>query len=64
MGWGADIPRQRYHDLRAGLLDEWEIVVLYQDMIEKQCLPEALLAGAHHLIQMGICRVPGAMPLN
>ena len=64
MGWRADVMRQRYHDYRAGLLDANEIALLYQDMIERECLPQACVQYAHHMVLMGLCRVPDAMPYN
>ena len=64
LGWRADVSKQRYHDYRAGLLDYNEIAVLYQDMIEKEILPEHLLPAALHFIAMGLGRVPDQMPYN
>jgi hypothetical protein len=64
MGWRADVTKQRYHDYRAGLLDYNEIAVLYQDMIEKECLPAHLVDAALHFVQMGLVRVPDQMPYN
>jgi hypothetical protein len=51
------VSKQRYHDYMAGLLNEWEIVVLYQDMLEADVLPLRMMDGALHLIQMGLCRL-------
>lgn len=64
MGWRADVMKQRYLDYRAGLLDCNEIAVLYQDMIEAEILPAALVDPAMHFIQMGLVRVPDQMPYN
>lgn len=61
MGFRAAVPVQRYHDLRAGILDTWEIVVLYQDMLEAECLPQTHIEGAHYLLAMRLCRLPGGL---
>jgi hypothetical protein len=64
MGWKANVTKQRYHDYRAGLMDYNEIAVLYQDLIEKECLPAQLVDAALHFIQMGLVRLPDQMPYN
>lgn len=61
MGYGAEVKAQRYHNLRAGLLSTWDIVILYQDMIEAGCVPQALLPYAAQLVAQGLCRVPDQM---
>lgn len=61
MGFGAPVTAHRYHQYRAGLLSPWEIVVLYQDMIEANQLPSALVGYANNLLDLRLCRIPDAM---
>lgn len=53
------VQAQRYHNYRAGLLSEGEIVVLYQDMIEANCVPTTHYFHAVHLVEMGLCHADG-----
>lgn len=55
------VTKQRWHEYRAGLLDSNQIAVLYQDMIEAECLPAARVDHATHMCEMGLCRVPDMM---
>lgn len=64
MGWRATLPTQRYHDYRAGLLDPWEVVVFYQDMIEAGVVPASLWCYVQHFLETGLCRLPELMPYN
>lgn len=64
LGWQAPVTKQRYHDYRAGLLDYNEIAILYQDMVESNCLPASLVDQAMHFVQMGLVRIPDQMPYN
>jgi len=61
MQYCGSVTAQRYHNLRAGLLDPWEVVLIFQDMIEAQCLPQARLEQAAHLVAVGLCQVPDQM---
>lgn len=59
MAWCGRVAGQRYHEYRAGLMDHWEIVALYQDMLEAGCVPDIHIEHAGHLVQMGLCHIPG-----
>ena len=61
MAWREPVPLHRWHAFRAGLLSTWEIVILFQDMIEAECVPAALLENAAYLVAIGLCRVPDQM---
>lgn len=55
------VSMKRYHELRAGMLDPWQILVLYQDMLEANCLPPERVSHAQHYLDLGLCRVPDQM---
>lgn len=61
MEYKGVVQKSRYHEFRAGLLDANEIAILFQDMIEGNCLPVALVEQAYHFIRMGLCRLPDQM---
>lgn len=64
MGWQAPVRKQRYADYLAGKLDCNEIAILYQDMVESNCLPANLVDQAMHFVQVGLVRIPDQMPYN
>lgn len=48
----------RVHEYKAHLMDPWEIILFYQDLIETGILPQAWLPYAEHFIERGLCRIP------
>ena len=62
MGYKLPVLTQRYHDYRAGLLDPWEIVVFYQDVIEAEKIPLAHMAHAIHMVERRLCTLPDQLP--
>ena len=61
MQYRATVSMHRYNELRAGLLDPWGILLIYQDMIEAGCIPAALLEYANNYVSLGLCRIPDQM---
>lgn len=59
MKFGAPVPMSRFQAYSKKELDEWQIVLLYQDLLEAESLPEALCEAAEHFITMGLITMPG-----
>ena len=59
MGYQVPVLMTRWHHLVAGIMTPWEIALLFQDMLETHCVPEARIDQAIYLIRMGHCHVEG-----
>lgn len=55
LGYKASVPKQRYHDWRAGMLDPWECVVFFQDLIEAEVVPPRCVEIAVYYVSQGLC---------
>jgi hypothetical protein len=58
MGFGEPVDGTRYVRYVNGLMDFWEIVSLFQDMIEAHVVPQESMPVASWLIQMKYCHYP------
>jgi hypothetical protein len=58
LAYCGPVMKQRHHDYRAHIMDHWEIVSFYQDMIEGNCLPMNLVDCAAHFIERRLCTYP------
>jgi len=59
MGYRETVSVTRWHHYKAGLMDHWEIVTFFQDMIDAGVLSMQLLPAATHLTEMGLCHCDG-----
>jgi hypothetical protein len=59
MGFQVPVPMARWHHFRAGIMTPWEIALLFQDMLERQCVPTARIDTAVYFITIGHCHVEG-----
>jgi len=59
MGYQEPVLMARWHHFRAGIMTPWEITLLFQDLLETQCVPAARIDHAMYLIMMGHCYVEG-----